>query len=136
VPAPLITSDRSVAPGVRVAVVLAGTMALAGLIIAPPGALGGPGPTPVGTAGAHLARTRTVVLRGNRFHPRTVSIHRGSLVRWVWRDGSVPHNVVSHSFKSSRTQTRGSFSVRFTRRGTYDYVCTIHSGMVGKVVVR
>jgi plastocyanin len=37
----------------------------------------------------------------------------------------------------SRTQTSGSYTVRFTHSGTFDYRCTIHvrQGMRGKIVV-
>jgi plastocyanin len=37
----------------------------------------------------------------------------------------------------SRTQTSGSYTVRFTRSGTFNYRCTIHvrEGMRGKIVV-
>jgi plastocyanin len=39
--------------------------------------------------------------------------------------------------KGSPTQTDGRSSRKFTRRGTYRYVCTIHEdiGMTGRVVV-
>jgi plastocyanin len=85
---------------------------------------------------AHSARSHTVVLKNIRFNPSALSINRGDSVTWVWRDGSTEHNVTGHGFRS-RTQTRGSFTVRFTRAGTYSYRCTIHvaEGMTGKVVV-
>jgi plastocyanin len=56
-------------------------------------------------------------------------------VKWVWRD-QVEHNVTFHSFHS-RTQESGTYTVRFNRRGTFNYHCTIHfeEGMRGKVIV-
>lgn len=86
--------------------------------------------------GAHAASTHTVTLHEFRFHPGTLSIRRGDKVTWVWRD-QVEHNVTFHGFHS-RTQVRGSYTVRFTRSGTFGYRCTIHAaeGMRGKVVVR
>lgn len=89
----------------------------------------GAAPTAVTSASA------TVTLKGIAFKPRKVTINRGGTVRWLWRDGSVAHNVVGSGFKS-RTQSRGSFSHRFTRRGTFRYRCTLHPGMTGTVVVR
>jgi plastocyanin len=85
---------------------------------------------------AHGAGAHVVVLKGRRFHPGAVTIRRGESVTWVWRDGGTEHNVTGARFRS-RTQARGSFTVRFTRAGTFNYRCTIHvaEGMVGKVVV-
>lgn len=88
---------------------------------------------------ADAARTKTVVIEDIAFSPETARISRGDRVRWVWRDGSTPHNVRSRGsrrFKGSGTKTDGSHTVRFTRAGTYRYVCTVHIGMDAKVVVR
>ncbi len=96
----------------------------------------------VGADGAHAgtdgraAGSHTVVLKNIRFNPGTLSIRRGESVTWVWRDGSTKHNVTASGFRS-RTQARGSFTVRFNRAGTFNYRCTIHvsEGMKGKIVV-
>jgi plastocyanin len=44
--------------------------------------------------------------------------------------------VTFHGFHS-RTQVHGSYTVRFTHRGTFKFRCTIHEeeGMRGKIVV-
>jgi plastocyanin len=91
----------------------------------PAGALGG----------ARAARSRTVTLQEFRFHPAKLNINRGDKVKWVWRD-QVEHNVTFRSFHS-RTQEAGTYTVRFNRRGTFNYHCTIHveEGMRGKIVV-
>lgn len=85
----------------------------------------------------HAARTHTVILKNLRFNPATVTIKRGESVTWVWKDGNIKHNVTGSGFHS-RTQSHGSFTVRFTHDGTFKYHCTIHvsMGMVGKVIVR
>jgi plastocyanin len=87
--------------------------------------------------GAHAARGHTVTLKNTRFHPGSLSINRGDSVTWVWRDGGTEHNVTGHGFRSG-TRTHGSFTVRFTHAGTFNYRCTIHvsEGMKGKIVVR
>jgi plastocyanin len=89
-----------------------------------------------GGGSAQLAGTHTVVLKNTRFHPSTLAIRRGESVTWLWRDEGVAHNVTASSFRS-RTQTNGSFTVRFTHAGTFAYRCTIHAaeGMRGKVIV-
>jgi plastocyanin len=108
-----------------VPVTIAAALLAAAALALPAGALGG----------AHSASTHTVQLREFRFHPATLNINHGDTVKWVWRD-QVEHNVTFHGFHS-RTQVQGSYSVRFTHRGTFDYRCTIHAseGMRGKVVV-
>lgn len=88
------------------------------------------------SGGAHASSVHDVVLKNIRFHPSSLSVKRGDTVTWLWRDGGTKHNVTGNGFKS-KTMGSGSFSVRFTRSGTYNYHCTIHGheGMVGKVVV-
>lgn len=89
---------------------------------------------------ADAARTRQVVIEDIDFSPHVLRISRGDRVRWVWRDGPyTDHNVRSRGsrrFQGSGIKSTGTHTVRFTRSGTYRYVCTIHLGMDGKVVVR
>jgi plastocyanin len=103
----------------------ASLLAAIAVALVPAGALGG----------AQAARTHTVILHEIRFHPAALNINRGESVTWIWRD-QVEHNVTFHSFHS-RTQESGTYTVRFNRRGTFNYHCTIHfeEGMRGKVIV-
>jgi plastocyanin len=92
---------------------------------------------PAGAFGSgHAASTHTVTLHELRFHPATLTIHRGDRVKWVWRD-ETEHNVTFHGFHS-HTQETGTYTVRFTHAGTFKYHCTIHveEGMKGKIIVR
>ena len=85
------------------------------------------------------ARTTTVVIKNIDFSRHTVRIDRGDTVRWRFADAGVSHNVTSRGrphFRSSRSMQTGTFALRFTRAGTYRYVCTIHPGMRGRVIVR
>jgi plastocyanin len=109
-------------------------LSAAAMIALPAVALAGVGGA--GTGGARVSGTHTVVLKDIRFHPSTLSIRRGESVTWLWRDEGVAHNVTARGFHS-RTQTNGSFTVRFTHAGTFAYRCTIHAaeGMRGKVIV-
>ena len=89
-----------------------------------------------GGANARTASSHTVILKNIRFHPATLSIGRGESVKWVWEDGKTEHNVTFRGFHS-RTTASGSYTVRFTQQGTFDYNCTLHAseGMKGKIVV-
>ena len=71
------------------------------------------------------------------FTPATITIPAGTTVRWTNHD-DIPHNVVSNdkSFKSKVMDTDESFSYTFAKAGTYEYFCSIHPKMTGKVVVQ
>jgi plastocyanin len=86
--------------------------------------------------GAQGASSHTVTLSHIRYHPGTLSIKRGDTVTWLWQDKGREHNVTATGFRS-RTMTKGSFSVRFTHAGKFNYHCTIHvaEGMRGTIVV-
>ena len=93
----------------------------------------------VGAHRAHVARTATVVIKNIDFSHHTLRIDRGDSVRWRFADAGVSHNVTSRGrphFRSSNSMQSGTYVVRFTRAGTYRYVCTIHPGMRGRVIVR
>jgi plastocyanin len=80
--------------------------------------------------------TKKVGAKGLTFTPKTVTIKKGSTVRWHWKTGGVPHNVVGKGFKS-KTAATVTFSKKFSKKGTYKYVCTVHKaqGMKGTVKV-
>ena len=80
-----------------------------------------------------------VTIKNIDFHAATVTIHRGGTITWTFADRNVSHNVTSRGklrFRSSPTKRSGTYRVRFTKPGTYAYVCTIHANMRGRVVVR
>ena len=95
-----------------------------------------PGPTASPAPGS---TKNTVVIKGTRsatyrFSPRTLRVRRGKRVRWSW-NSNAPHNVVFRRLhKRSRTASDGRFALRFRRRGTYRYLCTVHD-FRGKIVV-
>ena len=60
--------------------------------------------------------------------PPTVTVTRGTTVRWNWR-GRRQHNVLVQSGPSrfqSALKRSGSYSRKMRRRGTYRIVCSIH----------
>jgi plastocyanin len=76
----------------------------------------------------------TVDAKDLKFIPPAIEAKPGTEVTWRFVDGSVPHNVKGDGF-ASETQSRGTFSHRFTQAGEYRYTCTLHAGMAGRVVV-
>lgn len=77
----------------------------------------------------------TVKVVDNKFEPSTIEIAPGDTVTWSF-EGSVNHNVKGEGADfASETQKDGEFEKQFNSAGVYEYVCTLHPGMKGKVVV-
>jgi plastocyanin len=76
----------------------------------------------------------TVEAKDLKFLPPAIEVAPGTEVTWRFDDGSVPHNVKGDGF-ASETQSRGTWSYRFTQAGEYRYHCDLHAGMDGRVVV-
>jgi len=71
------------------------------------------------------------------FTPAEVTIAPGESVTWTNDDGA-PHGLeYNDGVKGTDLLLPGaSFSRRFDRTGTYDYNCSVHPYMTGRVVVR
>jgi plastocyanin len=89
----------------------------------------------VDPADATPVKASEVVAKDNRFDPVAVEVPAGATVTWRFEDGSVPHDVTGEGWKSGDPQSEGTFRHAFDRPGTYDYRCTLHGGMEGRVVV-
>lgn len=92
----------------------------------------------VGASSKHKTRTATVKLKDDYFAPKTKTVRRNTVVVFRWA-GRAPHNVVVTRGPvkfSSKTQTKGSYRKKLTRKGTYTIVCTIHPGMELKLKVK
>ncbi len=70
------------------------------------------------------------------FEPGLVLIAAGATVRWTNLDGT-PHTVTSDTgvFDSGALQNGDSFEFTFDQPGAYDYSCSFHPAMTGRVVV-
>jgi plastocyanin len=81
------------------------------------------------------ATTRsTVDIAGFVFKPATLRTTVGSTVTWRNSD-SAPHTATAKQFSSPQLQKGASFRRRFTRAGTYAYICALHPAMRGRVIV-
>jgi plastocyanin len=77
-----------------------------------------------------------VELKNIQFSPREVTVAKGGTVVWVNRDLAT-HTVTSYDYTFDVTIKRGEETQRtFEGEGVYEYYCTIHSGMEGKVIVK
>jgi plastocyanin len=71
------------------------------------------------------------------FQPAEVTVAAGTTV--VWRNVSpTTHTVAAknRSFESEFVEPGGSYSVTLREPGVYDYACTLHPEMVGRIIVR
>lgn len=71
------------------------------------------------------------------FTPPTLVVAPGTTVTWTNADDEA-HSVVEkdRKFKSAALDTDETFSQTFTAPGEYDYICSIHPYMTGKIVVK
>jgi plastocyanin len=79
----------------------------------------------------------TVSMDHNTFIPDEITVVPGTTLTWVNKE-TMPHAVVDTN-KGFRSKTLGkdaSFSFTFATAGEYDYLCSIHPTMKGKVIVK
>jgi amicyanin len=73
-----------------------------------------------------------------KYIPETLTVPAGTKVTWTNQD-DMPHTVTStakpRALNSEAFDTDARFSFVFTEPGTYDYLCTIHPKMAGRVIV-
>lgn len=72
----------------------------------------------------------------SRFWPPVVQVEPGTTITWLWTDGHVKHDVVGDDFDSGIQGKDFVFEVTFDEPGTYDYTCSLHHGMDGRIIVK
>jgi plastocyanin len=86
--------------------------------------VGGPAPLNASVSMSNLA-----------FVPNQVEVRVGGTVTWT-NDDQVQHNATGNNFTTNNMNQGQTRSVTFQTAGTFNYSCTLHSGMVGSVTVR
>lgn len=84
---------------------------------------------------ARVSRTATVTIPAFKFQPATVTVPRGSKVRFSNTSGTAHTATRKGSFTTGRIKPGSAATVQFNGRGTFAYHCAIHPFMKGKVVV-
>jgi plastocyanin len=105
-------------------------------------------PADTGTSGSSGGATagangKNVVMKDISFKPSSVTVPKGGSVTWTNED-TVGHDVtkISGPGPSFKSGTAGglnggdTYKQTFTKAGTVKYVCTVHPGMEGTVVVK
>ena len=89
-------------------------------------------------AQAKAAPPPVVVHIGNfTFQQPTITVKPGTTVIWQ-NDDDIPHTVVATkgAFKSKVLDTGDRVTFTFAKAGQFDYFCSLHPHMTGKVVVK
>ena len=100
-------------------------------------------PTPGAQTSTQSEREQTgdisVSITDIKFVPHDANVKVGQKIVWTHDDGDIPHNVTATKgakFRSNPTMREGdTFEHTPTKAGTIDYVCTIHEGQDGRLIV-
>ena len=98
-----------------------------------------------GTAAGQMAHPVVVAAQAgpqieitkHKFSRPTLTVPAGTTVTWLNRDEDL-HTVVSTTlaFRSAGLETDEAYSYTFATPGVYEYFCTLHPLMTGKVIVK
>jgi len=90
---------------------------------------------PEDNAKGAVARVRVRIV-DFQFSPASITIHRGTIVKWKNRGGTSHTTTSNNGLWDSGMLTPGdTFRHRFRRRGTFSYHCSIHARMTGTITV-
>jgi plastocyanin len=107
------------------------------LMVAVAMGLAGPG-TGMANQDGHTsdAKTYTITIKDFEFSPKRLEIPAGAKVVWINKDEE-PHKIAEtkDEFHSEPLDTDGQYAREFKTPGTYEYFCTLHPRMTGKIVV-
>jgi plastocyanin len=92
---------------------------------------------PVAVAAVAAETGPRIEIMKHKFSRPILTVPPGTTVTWLNRDEDV-HTVVSttQAFRSAGLETDEAYSFKFTKPGIYEYFCTLHPLMTGKVIVK
>jgi plastocyanin len=107
--------------------------------VATPAASATPAKTPM-PATTPQTQVTTVNIQNFAFNPATLTVLPGTRITWVNQDDAA-HAVAATGantglFTSGRLEKGQEFNFVFGSVGTYDYTCTYHPSMRGKIIVK
>lgn len=82
--------------------------------------------------------TRTVYIKNNLYSPSSITIKRGSIVKWVNQDNrshSVTGDRTSYYINSSTLKLNSTYQKTFTTTGTFYYHDKYNTNIKGKIIV-
>lgn len=84
---------------------------------------------------AQSSASRTVTIDNFEFMPATLRVNKGARVVFSNISGTTHTATDKGVFNTGHIRDGKSAAVRFQRKGTFRYHCTIHPFMHGKIVV-
>ena len=108
---------------------------------APPTAAAKPATAPANApsqAASTAAKVNTVIIKQFKYQPETLTVKAGEIVEWKNED-IFPHSSTSKdgkAFDSGTMATGASWRFTTSQKGTFDYTCTLHPNMKGKLIVQ
>lgn len=110
-----------------------------GLMLTVVTACGGSSSSSTGAGSGTKIPPNTVIIKDYKFTPASLSVAVGTKVKFIMEDSNTTHTATgsgSSAFINSGNLTNGqSYTVTFSKAGTYSYICSIHPYMKGTVVV-
>jgi len=84
----------------------------------------------IALASADKATPKTVAIDGTTYQPSTLTVKVGDVVTWQNKD-PFPHSVTSKDagFDSQSIAAGKSWNYKATKRGEFNYTCTLHPTM-------
>lgn len=76
----------------------------------------------------------TINIQNFAYDPPTITVKQGTTVTWINND-SVIHDVKSDTFASQALKRGDKFEYTFDKKSTFEYLCTYHPAMTGKIIV-
>lgn len=101
-------------------------------------ATGGSSSAPASSGGSSAGGTAAgtaVTIANFAFNPADVTVKVGQSVTWTNND-TTTHTVTGADFDSGPLAPGATYSHTFGTAGTFDYHCSIHTSMTGKVTVQ
>ncbi|MGZ3497994.1 MAG: cupredoxin domain-containing protein [Vulcanimicrobiaceae bacterium] len=91
---------------------------------------------PIGARAATAPHSYTVHIKDFKFSPATLHVDSGDTVVFV-NDDTESHTATStaRTFDSGGLDTGDRWTVKFSKPGTYSYICALHPYMKGQIVV-
>ena len=81
------------------------------------------------------------MIRDFKFEPATLTVDAGDIVEWQ-NDDILPHTATADgegqkaAFDSGTIQTGAAWRFVARNKGRYNYTCTLHPNMDGKLIVQ
>ncbi len=75
-----------------------------------------------------------VLISDFEFKPAVLSVFPGATIEWANKD-AVPHTATGSGFDSALISPGGKWSRKFDQAGVFEYYCSIHPSMRGRIIV-